>query len=131
MSVIIVSIILLGLALSGSTLAFFSRFNGLDQESYRQAQALARSCANEALLQLAQNYSYAAGHQLLTLGTERCYIESITTLNSTATQKEVEIQTSANYHSAFATLTMIAVIQDPSTGTPQQATIPVVIQAAY
>ena len=91
LSVIIVSIVLLGLALSGSTIAFFTRFNELDSESYAQAQALARSCTDQALLQLAQNASYTASHQLVLLGADHCYVESITQLGVSATQKEFEI----------------------------------------
>jgi hypothetical protein len=110
MSVIIVSIILLGLALSGSTIAFFTRMSELDQESYKQAQSLARSCGDQALLQLAQNYNYTATHLLVKLGTDQCYIESITILTASTTQSQVQIQTSASHHNSYATYATTTVV---------------------
>jgi hypothetical protein len=110
LSVIIVSIILLGLALSSSTIAFYARFNVLDQESYAEAQSLARSCASTALLQLTQNYNYTATDLSVSYGLEQCTINSITTLSASSTQKEVQIETSANYHNSFATYVTVTTV---------------------
>jgi len=105
MSVIIVSVVLLGLALSGSTIAFFTRFNGLDRESYAEAQSLARSCADQALLQLAQNYAYTASHHRVFWGTDSCSIDSVTALNATVT-----VMTSAKYGNSYATYATTTVV---------------------
>lgn len=120
LSVIIVSIVLLGLALSGSSIAFFARFDEMDRESYVQAQALARSCADQALLQLAENYNYAAANQTVSFGADTCVIDSIDALDSGAAQKEVEIQTHAKSLDSYAAFTVTAWVQNFLQGAPAQ-----------
>ena len=110
LSVIIVSIILLGLALSGSTVAFYARFNALDQESYAEAQSLARSCADTAVLQLVQNYNYNVSNVPVYYGADSCTIHSITTLSADTTQKQVQIQTSAKQYHSFATYSITTIV---------------------
>ena len=55
MSVLIISITLLGISFTRSNNGFFSRFGVLDSEYKKIGLGLAESCTNVALLKIAQN----------------------------------------------------------------------------
>ena len=116
MSVIILSAVLLGMAATASTAGFFARFSALDREYKKSADALANSCANVALLNLAQNYAYAPTLPVtvsLDIGT--CTIQSVTTLGTPqASSRTVLVTTSASYKQAFSTIEVQATITNPT-----------------
>jgi hypothetical protein len=116
MSVIILSAVLLGMAATASTAGFFARFSVLDKEYKKTALGLADSCANVALLNLAQNYAYAPVLPLtVQLDTGTCTIHSITTIGTlSASSRTVLIITSAKYQEAFSTVEVNATIANPA-----------------
>lgn len=113
-TVIIISVVLLGLVSASNTAGYFNRFNGLSREYKRTAFGLAESCINKALLTLAQNYSYAPqGSVAVQLGSNSCTIASITDTTSTATSRTVHIVANAQYKSAFSTVEAEVNIANP------------------
>lgn len=114
-TVIIISVVLLGLVSASNTAGYFNRFNGLGREYKRTAFGLAESCINKALLTLAQNYTYAPqGSVTAQLGSNSCTVTSITDTATTATSRTVVIVANASYQSAFSTVEVKATIANPS-----------------
>ncbi len=113
-SVLVISFILLGLTAAANTAGFFARFAQLDLAYQQQSYVLAEGCANVALLNLQQNYSYAPTNQQITIGNNACTIVSVTTQSATASSKQVTIQTKAQYNHTFTNLSVTATIQNPS-----------------
>ncbi len=115
MSVIILSAVLLGMAATASTAGFFARFSALDREYKKSADALADSCANVALLNLAQNYAYAPTTPVVvSLGTGTCTIQSITDLGTpSASSRTVLITAAAQYRQAFSAVEVNATVANP------------------
>ena len=127
-SVIIISIVLLGLVSASNTAGFFVRFNASNAEFKRQAFALAESCANTALLSLAQNYTYTPSQSIqVSFGSDSCSIDSIADVGAPSpNSRSVRITASAHYMQAFSTLQLDAIITNPaapSGNLPQAVTI--------
>ncbi len=57
-SVLILSVIMLGFVIAGSTYAFYARSNGLEQIDKAKSEAIADSCTSFLLLKLAQDESH-------------------------------------------------------------------------
>ncbi len=103
-SALIISVVLIGLVATVSASTFFARFDALGGEYKRIASGLAESCANVALLRLAQDYTYAGG-EVVSVGIdshgtpETCTIGTITkgVENPTTHQSVATIPTSARY----------------------------------
>jgi hypothetical protein len=129
MSVIILSAVLLGMAATAGTAGFFARFSALDREYKKSALGFADSCANVALLNLAQNYAYAPALPLVVpLDTGACTIESITNLvTPSASSRTVLITTAAKYQEAFSTVEVNATVANPATASV--ATYPITINS--
>jgi len=120
MSVLIISITLLGIAFARSNNGFFARFGALNSEYKRVGLGLAESCVNVALLKIAQNASYlpAAGGDTITVGSNTCTIKSVSydkTYWSTSPYHEMAtIQTQGTFNDTWSNLSVTAVIQNPS-----------------
>ena len=72
-SVLILSVVMLGFVIAGSTRAFYARANGLERIYKEKSESLADTCASVLLLKLMQDESYA-GHEVYELGEGRCRI---------------------------------------------------------
>lgn len=79
-SSIIISILVLGIALTISSAGYFSRFDILKNEFKERSFALAEACVDTALLKLAQNQSYN-GNENISIGNDQCSILSIETVS--------------------------------------------------
>lgn len=129
MSVIVISLILLGLTTILSMSGYFSRFNVLNGEYKRVSLGLAESCANVALLKIAQNPNYTGG-ETISVGTNNCTIKSVTydppmgyDVNN---QKIANISTWAQFpltNSTFSNMEISAVVQDPRFSPPSMLTL--------
>lgn len=128
MSVIILSAVLLGMAATANTAGFFARFNLLDREYKKTALGLADSCANIALLNLAQNYSYTlAAPSTVPLDSNTCTIQSVVNLGAPSTSsRTVLITTEAHNGQAFSTVEVNATVANPASA---PATNPIIINA--
>ncbi len=116
MSVIILSAVLLGLVSTANTAGFFARFNALNAEYKRVAFGLAESCANIALLSLAQNYAYDPANSAY-ISADSCTIQSITNAGGNSpNSRTVLITTSASYQGAFSTVEVNATVANPASG---------------
>ncbi len=95
-SVIIICAVLLLVVIGSSLSSFNSRFNLLDSELKQRSAAAADACANYALLQLAQDQTYAGGGAWDTLvlnQLDKCRVGPV----GGTTQKSFKIQaTSSN-----------------------------------
>ena len=126
-TVIIISVVLLGLVSVSNTAGYFNRFDELDTEYKRIAFALAESCANTALLDLAQNYAYAPAQSIeVPLGSDSCTILFITTTSNSPYSRTVLITTWAAYQGAFSTVQVGATIANPSSSGTGSASTPAV-----
>jgi hypothetical protein len=112
MSVIILSMVLLLVVVDASLTSFNSRFNALDAELKGRSEAAADACANQALLQLANDLSYA-GNEALTLNTvDSCRIGAVATAGA-GSQKTFKIQATSS--SAVTNLFIVVLSSDLST----------------
>jgi hypothetical protein len=104
LSVIIITVVLVVISVSVSTTSFFSRFNVADAEYKRLSSSLAEACADQALLKLAQDPSYAPapGGDTISVGSSSCKIFSVT---SSPTQ--FTIQTKAVFQKAVTNIQII------------------------
>jgi len=80
-SAIIISALLLAIVASSSLGGFNSRFNLFESEMKERTMALADACVDHALLELANDLSYA-GNATSTIGADTCYVGAITTAGS-------------------------------------------------
>mgnify|MGYP001558748722 FL=1 len=86
-SAIIISLLLMAITFALNFSSFFGRFNVFDSQTKEISQALAEACAEKALLNLAQNSSYA-GNETITVKTpDTCDILTIETNGSQKTIK--------------------------------------------
>lgn len=97
-SSIIISILILGIALTTSSSGYFSRFDILKNEFKERSSALAEACVDTALLKLAQNQSYN-GNENINIGNDQC---SILTIETASGQKI--IKTKAIFQNAVTNL---------------------------
>lgn len=125
-SAIIISFILISLTLTVSASGYFSRANVSSIEYKRISFGLAESCANTALLNVAQNFYYVPplGGEIVPVGDETCTIKtaSSTALDTTG-RKTVYITTQAQYRGAWSNVKVTTLVINPSSdvfvrGTP-------------
>jgi hypothetical protein len=76
MSSIIISAVLIAMVFTLSFSEFTSRFNLLDSSYKEASKALAESCADEALLKLENDITYA-GNETITVASSTCAIRPI------------------------------------------------------
>ena len=100
-SAIITSLVLLGLSAELSSSSFALRFSSLDSEYKRESLGLAESCANIALLKLAQDPAYvpAVGGENVSVGGGSCTIAEV---NGLDTEKTIDAR--ANFKGAFSSV---------------------------
>ena len=75
---IILSLVMLVIASVSSSSSLASRMNEADAYAKKTSYFLARSCIERALLQLAQDDSYA-GNQVIAIGSDRCTVKPVET----------------------------------------------------
>jgi hypothetical protein len=85
-SAIIISILIMGIALTLSLTGFFNRSNLLDSEFKEMSSSLSEACVSTALFKIAQNESYA-GNESVVIGSYNC---SILPLESAGGQKIIK-----------------------------------------
>lgn len=90
-SVIIISAALLIVAASTGLVSFYSRFNMLDAELKERSNAAADACADEAIVQLAQNTD-PSGVTISLNSIDQCRIGMV----SGGTQKVFEVQATSS-----------------------------------
>ena len=111
MSVIILSMVLLLVVVGASLTSFNSRFNALDAELKSRSEAAADACANQVLLQLANDISYT-GNEVLTLNTiDSCRIGAVSAVGGS--QKTFEVQATSS--TAVTNLSIVVLSSDLST----------------
>lgn len=112
-SAILISATLLALLLATNLSSFYARFDALDAERYQAAQNLAGACAREALLRLAQNYSYAPapGGDLVSVGAGSCTIVGVSPPDMGGDRT---ITASAAKGDSYANVMVVANVKDPS-----------------
>ena len=126
-TVIIISVVLLGLVSASNTAGYFSRFNRQEAEYKRMAFALAESCGNMVLLHLAQNYSYTIPqHTQVVLGPDTCIVESLQDVSTTPSSRTVLITTSAHYVDAFSAVEIEAAIANPAVADLSRGSTPAI-----
>jgi cellobiose-specific phosphotransferase system component IIC len=124
MSVILISAVLLSIALTAATASFFTRSGTSYAEYQFNSRNVSYACVSEALVKLAQNYSYTLGtDNSFKVGNSVCNIVSISTVSSNATSTTVSIKTNAQYRGAYSTVTALVIILNP-TSTPSSPNTP-------
>lgn len=73
-SAIIMSAIIMLVAVTASFKGFYGRYNILDSEYKDRSLALAEACADQTLLQLANNPSYGGDATTTIAGAGQCYV---------------------------------------------------------
>lgn len=137
MTAILMSVVLLGLAVTLCASSFFARFDSLSREYARVAQGLAESCAQVALLRVAQDYHYdptADAQYMAGRGVavsidvdeqevpETCAIVSIAYIPDVVAHTETAtIISRGQYRDSFASVRVVAVVTDPSYATSNTA----------
>ncbi len=125
-SAIIISFILISLTFTVSASGYFSRANVSNIEYKRVSLGLAESCANAALLKVAQNFYYVppVGGEIISVGSETCTIKTASSTAPDATgRKLVYITTQAQYRGAWSNVKVTASAQDPSFTTLSHGTL--------
>ena len=97
MSAVVISVVLLLLATTGSLIGFNSRFNILESEYKERSSALAEACVDQALLQLAHDASWE-GDATSTLGSEQCYVGPV----SPPAGGHITLKTRANFQNSYS-----------------------------
>ena len=129
-SALLISTVLLGLAATLCMSSLFARLDALSQEYHRVALGLAESCAQVALLKVAQNYAYdptvdadyVSGRGVYVLvGTdgqgisEACSIASVSfALDPSRHRETATIMTRGQYRNSFAGVRVQALVADPT-----------------
>ena len=130
MSVLIISITLLGISFTRSNNGFFSRFSTLEAEYKRIGLGLAESCVNSALLKISQDYNYnyltdpnysgSKGGVIVFVdgsGTPptECIVKSVLFGSEDINhQKVATIKTQAEYKGTWSNMNVSATIQNPN-----------------
>ncbi|HYF12850.1 MAG TPA: hypothetical protein VD928_00930 [Candidatus Paceibacterota bacterium] len=118
-SAVLISGVLMSLAASVSSAAFFSRFNALSSEFKRVSLSLAESCAHIALLEIAQDYDWAVTteNSEVWLGEEKCTLVSSHTQTSHGS-RIFTVTMRAEFRNTFSVLIIQAKARDPSIVSP-------------
>ncbi|MEK7531136.1 MAG: vWA domain-containing protein [Patescibacteria group bacterium] len=124
-SAIVISTVLLTLTTTVSAVNFAGRENALYAEFKHTANGLAESCINQALLNIAADYSYTVAAPVVVSlsGGLECSIESVTFGAETNHQKTFTIRTKAEYSGAYSALNVSAAATDPSASPYDRGTI--------
>ena len=106
MSVVIISVLLLGITLTISLTGFFGRFNILDSESKERSVALAEACGDTAILNFTNDHSYdvsfASPETVTVSGSDQCKIMMFK--NDTPTTGKALIKTQAFINKAYTNI---------------------------
>ena len=86
---IALSLILLVVTVTLNQSGFFTRSTLLDAEYKERSSALAEACVDTALLKLAADPGYL-GSETITIGSDSCFIVSVTSLNTIRTTAEFQ-----------------------------------------
>lgn len=78
MSAIIISSILMVIVIGGNLTTLFTRFNILDSELKERSEALADSCIDSLLLEIANDQTYAGPKTVTVEGASTCQIQAAT-----------------------------------------------------
>lgn len=124
-SVLIVSAILMALMFTTGASSFYARFDALNSEYKRASVGLSESCANAALLKVAQDYEYlpAPGGDTVNVDTDTCkivavsYSDRVLDANGVEIRKTMSATTSAQYpaqNGSWSTHHITATIRNPS-----------------
>ena len=115
-SAVIISAIMIGLAATLGMSALYARFDVLTSEYKRISLGLAESCVHEALLKIAQDFSYDPGvsGKIIPVGGMNCSINSVMyVVDLPGHRKIATITAQAEYHGAFSNVRISAYILDP------------------
>lgn len=119
---VILSTVLMLLAVTSSTSSFFARFDVMGSEFKRVSLGLSESCANVALLKIAENYNYS-GNETIPVGADECFIKDVTydNVQTDSTGREVSkkatIITQAQYpeqNGSWSTNEITATVRNPA-----------------
>lgn len=112
MSTVVISAILIAMMMSVGSASFYARYDALGIENSRQAEALAQSCINIALLALATSTDalhYSVVNQRVTVGVDTRGNPTICTIkNITHNGFRVTIDVFAESHNSFSAVSAIA-----------------------
>lgn len=115
MSVIIIGIVLLLVVITASLTGFYSRFNVLDFELKERSSAAADACVSQALLNIANDASYAGAGAMPTLrlnSLDSCWVGPVTTIVGSPSRKAFEVQATSS--DAVTNLAIVANADDLS-----------------
>ncbi len=107
-SAVVISLLLMAITFALSFSSFFGRFNVFDSQTKEISQALAEACAENALLKLAQNSSYAGNETITVKAPDTCDILTIETNGSQKT-----IKTRATFQKTTTNVKIIANMPGP------------------
>ncbi len=82
---IVLSIILITVAVALNEIGFLTRSEALDSEYKDRSTALAEACVDTALLKLAANPNYTGNESAITVGSDTCAIDTVTTAGTQVT----------------------------------------------
>src|SRR3989344_3901057 len=94
MSVIIIGATLLVVVIGASLTGFYSRYNFLDFELKERSASAAEACANQALLELANDATYAGGTTLSLNSLDTCRVGPVALVDPG--QKSIRIQATSS-----------------------------------
>ena len=94
MSVIIIGATLLVVVIGASLTGFYSRYNVLDFELKERSASAAEACANQALLELANDATYAGGTTLSLNSLDTCRVGPVALVDPG--QKSIRIQATSS-----------------------------------
>ncbi len=118
LSVIVVSIILLGSAVARGTSQFYARSNGLNKESKSESRALASSCAYFALEKIRYDFSYSPGigGEVVMVGSDTCTILSVKNDPEDAVthNRDITIVTKAGVRGTFTVVEVKGGVHNPA-----------------
>ena len=93
-SVIIIGAVLLAVVIGASLTGFYSRYNVLDFELKERSASAADACANQALLELANDATYAGGIMLSLNSLDTCRVGPVTLVGTG--EKSIRIQATSS-----------------------------------
>lgn len=135
-SAVVITFVLTGLAYMVARSGFFSRFDSLNAEYKRVSKGLAESCANQALLKLAQDPKCTDCDSTIHVGDKECNIDSVnfdpapgTGINGdydSEHKKTANIVASAHYpdeNGAYSRLAIKSTVYDPQFAPPARVVV--------
>jgi hypothetical protein len=124
LSVIIISSLLLALLFVTNLSSFYARFDALDVENKKVSRSLVESCANAALLNIAQNYNYL-GNETVSVEGNVCSIDPIiySSEDTQTHRKTATIKTHATVRNTLSNFTVVASVANPTASSTPQTNI--------